>query len=183
MAGWSTFVLRKWTPSLNLDLNLAIGKVGTVQLNGGTIVVGNVNPNNSLEAKRDRIRVLNDGVITGSGRIETGMFDNRYLGRVTVNAGQTLTIAPSAAPFSGEQAATTPPTNPTPPDGPVANYGLLEIIGTSQTRAELNFERAPDPPGTAAVNRTWLVNKPAFPAPYPTGFDGGVISASMGYDS
>src|SRR6185503_14402400 len=99
---------------------------------------------NQTQAKSDAIRVINDGVIKGYGEIDTGVFQNRYLGRVAVDPGKTLTI------FANAQHVVDP--NVTTPD-PLVNFGLIEVIGTNDFRAELDFERAPVTPRQPLFNR------------------------------
>lgn len=110
------------------ELLLAIGRFGRVELGGGLISVGDPG------TRMDNIRVLNDGVIIGGGRIETGVFRNRYFGEIRVGAGQKLVID-SSSEFR----------NPSDQE-PFANWGLIQVIGTAEQRAELEFERAPAAP-------------------------------------
>jgi T5SS/PEP-CTERM-associated repeat protein len=148
-------------------LFLAIGRAGIVQLNGGTINIGAATGQNGQgqgQAKSDHAQVINDGTIRGSGYINTGGFRNRYLGLVHVDAGQTLTITAAAR-------ATTAPNVITP--DPLSNYGLIEVMGTVDSRATLDFERTPEADGTKRP----LINRPVFLPPNPNKFIGGMISA------
>ena len=145
------------------DLLLAIGRFGRVELAGGLINIGGVPPGTTDESRPDTVQVINDGVIAGSGRIDTGVFRNRYLGEVRVGAGETLIIDSSAQFSSGAL-----------DQDPLVNYGLIEVIGTEDLRAELEFIRAPDAPMNPI--RPFL-NLPLPVQPAPPAFDGGLISA------
>ncbi|HVT30664.1 MAG TPA: dockerin type I domain-containing protein, partial [Lacipirellulaceae bacterium] len=150
---------------ITTPLLLAIGRFGIVSLSGGTIQVGSVNTQQGGTGNQgtpDAVQVINDGVIMGSGTIRTGVFRNRYLGQVRVNAGDSLLISSSSQFTSG--------TNQTPPD-PLINYGLVEVLGTRDSPAQLEFERAPTTPLQPFINR------PVFLPPNPTKFIGGMISA------
>ncbi len=147
------------------DLLFAIGRKGTVWLDGGTINIGSATGTDQQgQARSDTVQVLNDGVIKGTGRIDTGVFHNRYFGRVSVSAGQSLVIDASS------QFATGPAQ--TPPE-PLLNFGLIEVLGTADSRAELDFERAPSVTNPVRP----LINRPVFLPPNPTKFIGGMISA------
>src|SRR6185503_11829099 len=125
---------------------------------------------NQTQAKSDAIRVINDGIIKGYGEIDTGVFQNRYLGQVRVDLGKTLTIYANAAHVTGPGVIT--------PD-PIVNFGLIEVIGTQDARSELDFERAP------ATIRLPMINRIVFPPnavapPDPTSslerFSGGMMN-------
>lgn len=112
------------------DLMLAIGRFGKVQMTGGLINVGGVT-GESDEARSDTVQVLNDGIISGSGRIQTGVFNNRYFGEVRVSAGETLVVDSSSDFIVGSSSA------------PLTNFGVMQVFGTVDARAELEFDRAP----------------------------------------
>jgi T5SS/PEP-CTERM-associated repeat protein len=112
------------------DLLLAVGRFGRIQLDGGLINVGGVTGEDN-EARSSTVQLINDGVITGSGRIETGVFNNRYFGEVRVDAGQKLVID-SSSDFDGITSAL-----------PLTNYGVMQVFGTVDAKAELEFDRAP----------------------------------------
>lgn len=155
-------------------LLLAVGRFGLVQLAGGKINIGTaVATQNQTQAKSDAIRVINDGVIKGYGEIDTGVFQNRYLGQVRVDQtsqGRPLVIYANAAHVTGPGVTT--------PD-PIVNFGLIEVIGTQDARSELDFERAP------ATIRLPMINRIVFPPnavapPDPTSslerFSGGMMN-------
>jgi hypothetical protein len=158
-------------------LLLAIGRFGTVQLNGGTIRVGEPNTtsgggggNGGNQSIPDSVQVINDGVITGSGRINTGGFRNRYFGEVRVYGGQSL-IIDSAAQVASAGGAT-------PPE-PLVNYGKVEVLGNSQAPAYLEFVRSPtDPDDTSPVRPFINVALPELPA--APAFGGGLIHSQFG---
>ena len=155
-------------------LLLAVGRFGVVQLAGGKINIGTAVPlQNQTQAKSDAIRVINDGVIKGYGEIDTGVFQNRYLGQVRVDQtsqGRPLVIYANSAHVTGPGVTT--------PD-PMVNFGLIEVIGTQDARSELDFERAP------ATIRLPMINRIVFPPnavapPDPTSslerFSGGMMN-------
>ncbi|HEY3392477.1 MAG TPA: dockerin type I domain-containing protein [Lacipirellulaceae bacterium] len=117
-------------------LRLLIGRFGRVELNNGIITIGSGNVQggggDEGDARSDAIQLLNDGVIRGGGRISTGVFHNRFFGEVRVDAGQKLIIDSSTDVVTG-----------TPGLEPLVNWGLMQVIGTPEARAELEFERAP----------------------------------------
>lgn len=140
------------------DLLLVIGRFGRLDLSGGTVTIGNPG---ELE---DNTQLLNDGVITGTGRINTGVFINRYVGEVRIKAGDSL-IIDAAAEFI----------SPAEDSAPMLNYGVVRLLGTVEQRATLEFERAPDAP-TDPIQpfRNVRVERPAG-APVAD-FYGGLIS-------
>ena len=75
------------------------------ELGGGTIQVGSPLGGQQNQATPNTVQVINDGLITGTGRINTGVFRNRYLGKVRVDPGQSLVID-SSAEFSTAGGAT-----------------------------------------------------------------------------
>ena len=155
------------------SLVLAIGRFGTVQLNGGTIRIGNPNTSGGTGGNQsvpDSVVVINDGVITGSGRINTGGFRNRYFGEVRVYGGQSL-IIDSAAQFASAGGGT-------PPE-PLVNYGKIEVLGNLQTPAQLEFVRAPtNPDGTSPVRP--FINLALPELPDAPAFGGGLIHSQFG---
>ena len=151
------------------SLILAVGRFGVVQLNGGTIHLGSVTgtggQGQNNQSTPDSVQVINDGIIRGSGTIQTGVFRNRYLGQVRVDAGQALTID-SSSQFQSAGGAS-------PPE-PLVNYGTIEVLGTSQAQAQLEFVRSPS--NTGAPVRPFI-NSPLPTLPTPPAFVGGLISA------
>jgi hypothetical protein len=94
--------------------------------------------------------VVNDGLISGFGRIDTGVLRNRYLGQIEVNAGETLLINASAT-----------RTQPTQDLAAVfINWGVIRVIGNAEVRADLEFDRAPVGPGepSQAFQNEFLTN-------------------------
>jgi hypothetical protein len=160
-------------------LVMAIGRFGTVQLGGelggGTIQIGS--PLGSTnggqnQATPNSVQLINDGLITGTGRINTGVFRNRYLGKVRVDPGQSLVID-STADFSTV-------TGTTGQIEPLSNYGTIEVLGNGQGQAQLEFVRSPSESTTTSGVRPF-VNLPLIatstnPPPLPS-FTGGLISA------
>jgi hypothetical protein len=146
---------------------LAVGRFGRIQMDGGIINVGGSSDpggGGNNNARSDTVQLINDGVITGTGHIFTGVFNNRYFGEVRVNAGQTLVID-SASDFFGAT-----------PSQPLTNFGVIQVFGTVEQKAELEFDRAPNTP-TAPIQpfHNFRVPRPAG-APV-TDFFGGLISA------
>jgi T5SS/PEP-CTERM-associated repeat protein len=147
-------------------LMLAIGRFGRLELDNGSVLLGD------SERTRD-FQLISDGTITGAGRIDTGLFDNRLQGQLLINAGQKMIIAASADIPDG---ITTPPTEP------LLNHGLIEVIGTVDNRAELEIERALDTmTPLQAIKR--LINRlvilPGAPGS-TTRFNGGLINVQHG---
>ncbi len=110
------------------ELRLLIGRQGTVNLNGGYVSVGSPG---QIDGRQDNIALINDGTIVGGGRIATGVFRNRFFGEIVVNAGQKLLVH-----------ATSEFIDPVQDVPPLVNWGLIEVIGTPEARAEIEFERA-----------------------------------------
>ena len=153
-------------PQIDNDLLLAIGRFGRVKLDGGYISIGAADPTGE-DARSANIQVINDGVIEGGGRIDTGVFRNRYLGQVRVGPAQSLLID-SSAEFDPDEID----------EEPLINFGLIEVIGTVDARAELEIIRGfeePDIGGGAPLIRPFF-NRP-LPIRPPAAFDGGLISA------
>lgn len=120
--------------SVNTQTNLflAIGFFGRLNMNGGLISIGDVN-NTSQQSRGDNNQIVNDGIISGTGRIETGVFRNRYRGRVEVSAGQSLVVNASGN-FSGGGNDI----------APLLNFGVVQVLGTEDQKATIEFERGPD---------------------------------------
>lgn len=153
------------------NLFLAIGRFGVVQLAGGTIQIGAPLGGAQNQATSNKVQVINDGLIAGSGRINTGTFRNRYHGIVRVDPGQSLVID-SSSEFTTGGGAT--------PVEPLVNYGMIQVIGNSQAQAQLEFVRSPtETQGSNQVRP--FVNLPlgdaTTPPPTPPAFVGGQISA------
>jgi hypothetical protein len=157
-------------------LVMAIGRFGTVQLGGdlggGTIQVGNALGGQQNQATPNTVQLINDGLITGTGRINTGVFRNRYLGKVRVDPGQSLVID-STADFSTATGATGQVE-------PLSNYGTIQVLGNGQGQAQLEFVRSPSESTTTSGVRPF-VNLPLVATstnpPAPPSFTGGLISA------
>ena len=125
--------------ALGIDANdpqllLAIGRFGRIQMDGGLINVGGVTgENNDTEVRENSVQLINDGVISGSGRINTGVFNNRYFGEIRVGGGEKLLIDASADLSAGTGSPV------------LTNYGVIQVLGTGDLRAELEFDRAGRP--------------------------------------
>lgn len=146
-------------------LDLAIGRFGRVELTGGQIIVGSNVGDPEVGTRTDQMRVLNDGVISGGGRIDTGIFRNRYLGEVEVGVGQHLVIDASAT-FDE-------PDNDAPK---MVNWGVMRVFGNEDFTAELEFERGPATPNEPLQPflNLRLTNPPT------TGRNGGLIHVKHG---
>ncbi|MCI0491971.1 MAG: hypothetical protein L0Z07_03425 [Planctomycetes bacterium] len=121
------------TTSVIKELDLAIGRFGRIHLDGGRIeMLSGFESGTNPDPLIDDVRVINDGIISGSGTISTGRFRNRVLGEVRVAAGEQL-LFDVAGEFVG-----------TNPEEPLVNYGLLQVLGNETARAELEFDRAPN---------------------------------------
>lgn len=142
----------------NDDLRLLIGRFGRVTLAGGDIRIGD--PGTTM----DTVQLVNDGVIAGSGRIYTGVFRNRYLGEIRVGPSEKL-LVDSASEFRSDQDLP-----------PLVNWGVIQVLGTRDQRAEIEFDRAPNAPSNPVQPfRNLRVARPT--AAPPGDFYGGVISA------
>jgi T5SS/PEP-CTERM-associated repeat protein len=113
-------------------LKLAIGERGRVNLAGGRINVGTNVGDTESGVRDDLMQVLNDGVIVGAGRIDTGVFRNRYRGQVEVRDGQHLIV--------GATAGFEDPDEDAPP---MINWGVIRVLGNPDFKAELEFDRPP----------------------------------------
>jgi T5SS/PEP-CTERM-associated repeat protein len=111
-------------------LTLAIGRLGTVVLEDGRINVGALIGDPDSAIRNDQMRVVNDGTIRGGGRIDTGIFRNRFLGIVEVGIGEHLIIN-SGSEFEdvGTDAA------------PLINWGVIRVFGNRDFQAEFEVER------------------------------------------
>jgi hypothetical protein len=130
-------------------LRLVIGRFGRLELDNGYVRIGGLGEQGAVgEGRQDNIAIINDGVISGSGRIDTGVFRNRYFGEIRVGPGQKL-LVDATSEFQTAQDLT-----------PMANWGLIDVIGTPEARSEIEFERAPD--------ATMDPIQPFFNLPLPT---------------
>jgi hypothetical protein len=146
------------------DLLLAIGRFGELNLSGGIVEIGGGTEDGSTE---DNVRVLNDGVIAGGGRIETGVFINRFFGEMRINPGDSLVVEASAEFINAAQDIP-----------PMANFGNIEVLGSEDLYAELEFERALDVPLEPIQPFLNLrTERPPPPDAAPGDFYGGLISA------
>ena len=96
-----------------------------------SINIGGNQTTSQFLAKSSTVQLINDGIIAGSGTIETGVFNNRYYGQVRVGAGELLVID-SASDFISTTDAL-----------PLTNYGVMQVFGTLDAFADLEFDRAP----------------------------------------
>jgi hypothetical protein len=139
-------------PDQPVQLDVVLGRFGKLNLNGGRL---DIQPATSSSGQNvsvrdiNNFRLINDGVVSGHGDISVGQFRNRALGQVRVGAGQTLVIAANGRFDASEMSDQLP----------LQNYGLIEVIGNSQARAELEFVRTPgtspdlpDEPVTPFIN-------------------------------
>jgi len=118
------------------ELDIVIGGFGKLNLDGGTVEItpaavvldGIGTPLAGLKS-----RIINDGVISGSGNVIVGQFRNRALGEIRVGAGEKLLID-SKGRFNPSMSDT---------ELPLQNFGLIEVLGNETTRAELEFVRSP----------------------------------------
>src|SRR5258707_13176203 len=110
---------------------MAIGRFGTVQLGGdlggGTIQISAQGTQTNLPTPNS-VQLINDGLITGTGRINTGVFRNRFFGQVRVDPGQSLVID-SSSQFVSAVGAT--------PVEPLSNFGSIQVFGNAQAQAQL----------------------------------------------
>lgn len=145
------------------SLFLAVGRFGRVILSGNSLI--NVGEGTDDESRGDNNVVINDGVIQGNGRINTGVFRNRYLGEVRVGPNEHL-IIDSSSDFR----------DPGTDAAPLVNWGVMQAFGTQDAKADLEFERALDDP-TFPV-QPFLNLRIDRPAGAPLAdFYGGLISA------
>ena len=99
----------------DVNTQLLIGRAGRLKLDtGGQVYVGLSDDFDDDE----NVILVNDGVISGSGRIDTGLFHNRHLGEVRVGEGDTLLINSTSmleVDSSDIQSV------------PLVNYGLIDV--------------------------------------------------------
>jgi hypothetical protein len=149
------------------ELNLLIGRFGIVDMQGGRIQVqsgfepGGGNPDPLI----DDVQIINDGTIKGYGEIDTGIFVNRYFGRVEVDPGQSLLISANSEEL--------PPMH----REALVNYGVIQVHGTEDFRASVEFDHEPDmlTDISHAFHNYRLSDPP--PAPVPSDVYGGLITA------
>lgn len=125
------------TGTTNLTLDVVVGLYGQINLNGGTIHIDNGSFNNGGGGQTatpaiKTYRLLNDGMVSGSGTLSVGQFLNRSLGQVHVAASQTLVVN-----ITGSFAV------PAQDQELMSNYGLIDVLGTDQNRAEIDFNYTP----------------------------------------
>jgi T5SS/PEP-CTERM-associated repeat protein len=121
-------------------LMLAIGRRGKLELAGGRLNVGaNIGADPEFGERDDQMRIVNDGIITGDGYIDTGIFRNRYLGVMEVFSGQRMVINASAGFADPDEDAP-----------PMVNWGVIRVLGNEDFRAELEFDRIPTSGGLPA---------------------------------
>ena len=135
----------------SLDLDVLVGLNGQIQLAGGTLQIDNgaVTSGSGQQAipSITTYRLLNDGMVGGSGTITIGQFRNRSLGQVHVAAGDKLVVN-----STGDFIA-----NSTTSEQLLSNYGLMDVLGTETTRAELDFNASPTPiTGSTTVPRPFV---------------------------
>lgn len=150
------------------ELDLLIGRLGTVDMQGGRIEMqGGFEPGGGTpDPLIDDVQIINDGTIMGYGEIYTGIFANRYLGRVEVGAGESLYIEANTL--------SQPPMH----REPLVNWGVIEVRGTEDAPAEIEFDRTFDPVTADPSENTFknlLLSSP--PLGMPPGVYGGLISA------
>jgi hypothetical protein len=97
---------------------LLIGRAGRLKLDtGGQVYVG------LADNSDEDVILVNDGVISGSGHINTGLFHNRHLGEVRVGEGDELLITST----SNLEDVTIPILPAEMRYVPLVNYGLIEV--------------------------------------------------------
>jgi T5SS/PEP-CTERM-associated repeat protein len=121
------------------SLKVFIGRNGAIDLQGGRLNAG-TNIGDLEDAERNnRMAIVNDGVISGSGQITTGVFRNRYLGEMEVLTGERLVV--TALAVYDDVAEDAPP---------MVNWGIIRVLGNQDFRAELEFGRLPTSSGLPA---------------------------------
>src|SRR5262249_32622093 len=139
-------------------LDIVIGRFGTLNLGtGGRVEIQGVNTAPQAGGPTTPIlrkgRIINDGTITGGGTIDVLQFRNRVLGEMHVAAGQTLQVN-TTGPFD--------PTATNPPDEyPLSNFGLIDALGTTDARSEIDFDYGPAQPGPPVVPARPFLNQQA----------------------
>jgi hypothetical protein len=139
---------------IGTETQLLIGRFGQLELNGGLVLVGN------NDTRTDDILLNNDGLIRGGGRIDTGLFRNRYLGEVRVGLDQTLLLN-STSEFEGTMDLE-----------PLNNWGLIEVLG-----GELEVVRTSTPSTTGTQEIVAPFVNARLAAPPAIGRDAGLIVA------
>jgi hypothetical protein len=135
---------------VTLSTKLVIGRRGILQFNtGGTqpsgselnaagrVIVGNPGgAGGGFSGQTEDQVLINDGLIRGSGRIDTGIFRNRHLGQVRVGQGERLLVTAAAdVGFDFDDCDA----DATAGCFPFSNYGLIEV-----THGEIEFDRGED---------------------------------------
>jgi hypothetical protein len=156
------------TDTTTNPLYFVVGHFGTINMNGGLINIGELNTTGGASNSQSRgpnNQLVNDGVIQGTGTIQTGVFRNRHLGTIRVLAGQNLIISASSEFTTGSII---------PDQLPLQNYGTIQALGSSQAYATLEFVRPNTGDTTRPVTRfqNFRLN-PTAAIPV----QGGVISA------
>ncbi len=122
-------------------LDLLVGRFGKIQLDGGRIellgALDSSNPQNPTQ-QLVRGRLINDGIVTGTGSISVLQFRNRVLGEVRVDAGQKLLVD-----STGQYTEADNFPLPDEEEYPLSNYGLIKVTGTETELAEIEFRRTP----------------------------------------
>ena len=130
-------------PTVDLETNMLIGRNGRLVFSEGVtpatpgrLSVGNAN------LRDENVLLINDGVISGNGRADTGIFRNRLLGEVHVGAGESLIIS-SESEFSSTVGMLDDPDLETLP---LLNWGLVDV-----REGEITFMRGEDAGGQMGV--------------------------------
>lgn len=106
--------------SNQLKTQLLIGRSGRLNLEtGGRVEVGlaAVAGNDSGD-NDENVILINDGIISGSGRIDTGLFRNRHLGEIRVKSEDVLLINSTSNLGDADTG---------PQSAPLVNYGLIQV--------------------------------------------------------
>ena len=106
--------------SNQLKTQLLIGRSGRLNLEtGGRVDVGLAAVTGGDSGDNDEnVILINDGIISGSGRIDVGLFRNRHLGEVRVESEDVLLIN-STSNLGDADAG--------PQNVPLVNYGLIQV--------------------------------------------------------
>jgi T5SS/PEP-CTERM-associated repeat protein len=157
-------------------LYLAVGRFGRINL--GTSGLINIGNGTTIDPLSRHTVLMNDGVISGSGRIQTGVFDNRYLGEVRVGAGEKLIIDAASEYNANPPAPGDSSAFPDAPISPHVNYGVIQVFGTVDANAEIEFDRSPTDNSEGQPGQPMRNERVARPTGAPlTDFYGGLISA------
>lgn len=154
-------------------LDLLVGHFGRINLDGGSIELlgafNNQNPQNPTQ-EVIRGRLINDGIVSGNGTVSTLQFRNRVLGQILVGAGQNLIFNASGAYTEADNVPL-----PDEQEYPLSNYGVVDVLGTQNARAEINFNRNPvGVPASGNITRPFL-NLPVTGTAGPNGRTEGLI--------